>query len=39
MARTYAWLVGKRGLLFGVAVLVAMLNAKAGNGLGFFDGA
>jgi hypothetical protein len=39
VARTFAWLFGKRGLLLGVTVVAAMLNAKAGNGLGFFDGA
>jgi hypothetical protein len=39
VARTFAWLYGKRALLLGVAVLTAMLCAKAGHGLGFFDGA
>jgi hypothetical protein len=39
VARTFAWLYGKRGLLLGVAVLAAMLNAKVGGNLGFFDGA
>jgi hypothetical protein len=41
VARTFAWLYCRRGLVVGMTVVAAMLGAKTGGGrhaLGFFDG-